>query len=500
MGKFQLLQLLFTHPSEFAAMAQYWLYHSDQKRDITNPKEFKTTGYDRETMKKCWHFLDMTSRSFAMVIKELDGDLARVIALFYLVLRGLDTVEDDMTLSDEIKQPILRTFHQKLTVEGWTFDGCGPNEKDRQLLVEFDNVVAEMGLLEKEARDVIIDITHKMETGMADFAHRAAISKSAPYLTTIVEFDLYCHYVAGLVGEGLSRLFAATGKEGPWIAEQLVLSNSMGLLLQKTNILRDYREDCDEQRYFWPQEIWGRYGFKRPEDMYVLDSQGKTDDRAMWALSEMTLNALSHCIDALDYLVLLKNQTVFNFCAIPAVMAIATLELCFMNPAVFQRNIKIRRGETVGLIMRSTDPRSAAYIFRDYARKIHKKAVPADPNYLGICAMWGKIEVWCEQHFPSFVSFNEDKKVQYAPSDPRSRTVNRYLEMRRKELNQPPTRGDQPVPWQMYAFVLGMTAFLFLVAGVFTLSGLYYFYGEEWTWKDLGRPGFGKIQDQTVLQ
>ena len=182
---------------------------------------------------------------------------------------------------------------------------------------------------------------------MADFAHRAAISKSAPYLSTIVEFDLYCHYVAGLVGEGLSGLFAATGKEASWIADQLVLSNSMGLLLQKTNILRDFREDCDEQRYFWPQEIWARYGFKRPEDMYVLNSAGKTDDRAMWVLSEMTLNALSHCIDALDYLILLKNQTVFNFCAIPASMAIATLELCFMNPAVFQRNIKIRRAEAV---------------------------------------------------------------------------------------------------------------------------------------------------------
>jgi farnesyl-diphosphate farnesyltransferase len=53
-----------------------------------------------------------------------------------------------MTLSDEIKQPILRTFHQKLSVEGWTFDGCGPGEKDRQLLVEFDCVVAEIGRLD----------------------------------------------------------------------------------------------------------------------------------------------------------------------------------------------------------------------------------------------------------------------------------------------------------------------------------------------------------------
>lgn len=182
---------------------------------------------------------------------------------------------------------------------------------------------------------------------MADFAHRAATSKTAPYLTTIAEYDLYCHYVAGLVGEGLSRLFSATEKERPWLADQLTLSNSMGLLLQKTNILRDFREDCDEQRYFWPQEIWGAYGFKRPEEMYVTGRGDGTEERALWALSHMTLNALGHCVDALDYLVLLKNQTVFNFCAIPAAMAIATLTLCFMNPNVFQRNVKIRRAEAV---------------------------------------------------------------------------------------------------------------------------------------------------------
>jgi farnesyl-diphosphate farnesyltransferase len=182
-----------------------------------------------------------------------------------------------------------------------------------------------------------------METGMADFAHRAATSTTTPYLASIEEYDLYCHYVAGLVGEGLSRLFAATEKERPWIANQLVLSNSMGLLLQKTNILRDFREDCDEKRYFWPQEIWGAYGFTRPEEMYAEGNE----ERALWALSKMTLNALSHCIDALDYLVLLKNQTVFNFCAIPATMAIATLELCFMNPAIFHRNIKIRKAAAV---------------------------------------------------------------------------------------------------------------------------------------------------------
>src|SRR4051812_17954 len=84
MGKLQVVQLLLTHPLEFVTLAHYWL-NRDQKRDITNPSEFKTSGYDRETMKKCWYFLDKTSRSFSMVIKELDGDLARVVSFAFCI-------------------------------------------------------------------------------------------------------------------------------------------------------------------------------------------------------------------------------------------------------------------------------------------------------------------------------------------------------------------------------------------------------------------------------
>ena len=179
---------------------------------------------------------------------------------------------------------------------------------------------------------------------MADYAHKAATTGSI-YLETIAEFDLYCHYVAGLVGEGLSRIFSASGKEVPSLGAQLELSNSMGLLLQKTNIIRDFREDVDQQRYFWPREIWGKkeYGFVEMKDMYATDRD--TMRRASYAQSGMILDALRHTTDALDYLRMLRNQSVFNFCAIPVAMAIATLELCFMNKEMFQRNIKIRKAE-----------------------------------------------------------------------------------------------------------------------------------------------------------
>lgn len=57
---------------------------------------------------------------------------------------------------------------------------------------------------------------------------------------TVEDYDLYCHYVAGLVGIGLSKLFAASGRESADLATSTELANHMGLFLQKTNIIRDY--------------------------------------------------------------------------------------------------------------------------------------------------------------------------------------------------------------------------------------------------------------------
>ena len=65
----------------------------------------------------------------------------------------------------------------------------------------------------------------------------------------------YCHYVAGLVGIGLSRLFVASGLEKAKVGEDCHLANNMGLFLQKTNIIRDYLEDTLQGREFWPKKV-----------------------------------------------------------------------------------------------------------------------------------------------------------------------------------------------------------------------------------------------------
>ncbi|KAF8325035.1 isoprenoid synthase domain-containing protein, partial [Amanita rubescens] len=245
-------------------------------------------------------------------------------------------------------------------------------------------------------------------------------------------YDLYCHYVAGLVGEGLSRLFSVSKKEASWLGDQLELSNSMGLLLQKTNIIRDYREDVEQKRHFWPREIWGKHGFKEMSEMCAWEGKEgpEAEDikrRATWVQSGMILDALRHATDVLDYLRVLKNQSVFNFCSIPAVMALATLALCYNNSDMFLRNIKIRKAEAAQLIMRSTNPREVGLIFRSYVRKIHAKCNPKIPTLYGFPSLAARqIEQWNEHHYPSFVLVVPDKsgsKPMLNTSDARVRIL-----------------------------------------------------------------------------
>jgi farnesyl-diphosphate farnesyltransferase len=337
--------------------------------------------------------LNTTSRSFAAVIEELHPELRDAIMIFYLVLRALDTVEDDMTIDNAIKLPVLRTFDEKLETKDWTFDGNHPDEKDRCVLVEFDVVLAEYHKLKPEYQRVIKEITKKMGNGMADYIENEDFNSNG--LLTIEDYDLYCYYVAGLVGDGLTQLIVIAQFGNEQLKENIQLFKGMGLFLQKTNIIRDYEEDQKDGRAFWPREIWGKYTDELRKFMLP-----ENQEAGLNCISELVCNALDHVIDVLQYLSLVEEQTSFNFCAIPQVMAIATLELVFQNPKVLTEHIKIRKGTTVKLILQSRTLNGCALIFRQYLRKIHHKSHPSDPNYLRLGITIGKIEQFLDSMYP----------------------------------------------------------------------------------------------------
>jgi farnesyl-diphosphate farnesyltransferase len=126
-------------------------------------------------------------------------------------------------------------------------------------------------------------------------------------------------------------------------------------------------------------------------------------------------------------------------------------------------------------------------MFRDYARKIHAKAVSADPNFLAISIACGKIEQWCEHHYPSFVSISTSSTTsgamqQFNPADARSRVVlldqKRDSEKGQRRVYQPgdaansralTSTKDGGLPWEVIMY--GTAAFAMVI--LFTFMVIY---------------------------
>lgn len=351
-----------TRPTEL-----YAIYQLLQKKK-TLEKQMKVEKLQQnESVNFCYDSLNRTSRSFAMVIQFLPEELKNAVCVFYLVLRALDTIEDE---TDPAKMPsparkieLLHGFADKLDDLSHHYTGIG--SADEATLVEnLPQVTKVLASLRPAYREVIKEIAHDMAYGMAEFVEK----DMGQGTKSVKEYDLYCHYVAGLVGEGLSKLFAASGLEDPSIANETELANSMGLFLQKVNIIRDFLEDYVDRRAFWPQEIWKRYANELGEL-----AQPENREQALQCLHDMVENALSHVPDCMNYLGKLRNPQIFIFCAVPQVMAIATLAELYNNPLVFTGVVKIRKGLSARIFNESGSMREVHDWFVHFARIIEKK-------------------------------------------------------------------------------------------------------------------------------
>lgn len=316
----------------------------------------------------CYAALNEVSRSFAVVIQQLPKELRDPVCIFYLVLRGLDSVEDDMTYPADKRLPLLRTFYQKCDEDGWKIEGVGDSDSYRVLLADFDKVIRVLKSLEQGYKEVIIDICRQMGNGMADFAERKVV--------TLEDYDNYCYYVAGLVGIGLSRLFSASGLESKELKEQTELANSMGLLLQKTNISRDYYEDLNLGRSFWPKQIWGKYTDKLEELQKNPHSK-----ESLACINELVTDALQHVSNCVLYMSMLRNKQIFRFCAIPQVMAMATLAKIYDNPNVYTEVVKIRKGLAAKMMVDTNSMNVMQKTMLKFVREIEGKLRTGDPNY-----------------------------------------------------------------------------------------------------------------------
>ena len=383
----------------------------------------------------CQQILGKVSRSFAIVIQQLPDPLRIDVLVFYLVLRALDTIEDEIDNNQDVdprtalrtKTKLLKSFskvalgsttttfatilprrgnhHRKQpslfsSSSSWSLDHVG-NGDERRLLQEFPRVQnVYRSWITPESQIIIADIAARMGAGMAETIMQqqqphgskssSQSSSSNQGIPNIAQYNTYCHYVAGLVGEGLSRLFAQSGLEDPYLAEERFLSNQMGLFLQKTNIIRDYLEDIVEGRTFWPQSIWKehvknhgtttdadddlRYFSTHHNNNLTLEENAARLNNRMACLNDMIADALELVPACLAYLSELQCPAIFRFCSIPQVMAMATLEKMYGNDDVFSGVVKIRKALSCRLMLRTNTLDTVHEIFHDMAKSIESKA------------------------------------------------------------------------------------------------------------------------------
>ena len=352
------------------------------KHKITPPvykkwwlEETTFTDSEKTAISFCYEILSNVSRSFSHVIRLVPQKLSLELLILYLRCRALDTIEDDPKAFNgniKKKKKYLKRFYTHFTA----LQNIG-EEKYRPLLENYPKIGMVNQLLEKKSQEIIDEVVKDMGEGMSKYLHYR--------IENIHEYNEYCYYVAGLVARGCNKLFAVHNFVDPDFIQKVTdksivrathtrggLEMSMALLLQKTNITRDYKEDLDEGIEWYPQDIWKKY----KSDFHEFDG----DLPSRNCVNELITDALECVEDALQYHKYIRQSEVFQFCAIPQVMAIATLNDLYDNPDVFKKTIKIDKGTTINIMYHSNNMNDMYYWFSKFVKSIKNKIRKDDPN------------------------------------------------------------------------------------------------------------------------
>lgn len=303
------------------------------------------------------YFLQGVSRTFALTIPVLPVGLREAVANGYLLCRIIDTIEDDPGLNMAQKTHFSDQFTE--VVEGkdesaefaqalapLLTDAIIPEEKE--LIRHTEGVIRITHSFNSAQREALSTCVRTMGKGMMHFQEH----QSPAGLRDMPEMEQYCYYVAGVVGEMLTRLYS---DYSPRIAknqdELMRLSVCFGQGLQMTNILKDIWDDQKRGACWLPQEVFSRYGFDLKDLKPGLKSPGFEQ-----GLEELIGIAHQRLYEALEYTLLIpRHETgIRNFCLWALGMAILTLKKVHQNTGFNDgREVKISRKDVKNTVLLS---------------------------------------------------------------------------------------------------------------------------------------------------
>lgn len=312
----------------------------------------------------CEGHLARVSRTFALNIRVLRGDVYRAMLLAYLLCRIADTIEDEPSLPPEAKVAGLHAFADLFPPEpgrpvpvteflrSLAFPGTGP---DADLLFDTPRVFREFLKLPPYARTTISERVREMSLGMASFQRER--SGGLVTLADREELERYCYYVAGTVGLMITDLFFPGGQRGllPDRTRQALVSRSVafGLGLQMTNIAKDYMGDLGRGWCYVPRSYFDDQGIDPATD------PPERNRRAYGRVLRRLLgDALSHLDEAVVYVLHIPRRFLRYrlFCLWPLFMAMETLALVSRSEERLFRGeaVKITRREVKKILVRSS--------------------------------------------------------------------------------------------------------------------------------------------------
>jgi farnesyl-diphosphate farnesyltransferase len=330
---------------------------------------------DSNTCSKPWQYasfmLQKVSRTFALNIQVLPQKrLRRPILLAYLFCRIADTVEDCPDMPASEKERLLGLFAQifatttvnqdsasRAFMEALPASWARSTDNNEFLSAHCHWVVRLYAEFPAKVQKPISECVFEMCGGMARFALRQE-SRQGQWLTieNEADLDLYCYFVAGVVGNMLCDLFYV---QSPWInatrhANMRKLAVSFGLALQITNIVKDVGEDSERKVCFLPLDWLNSEGFVHPEALFAPGSPSNSRNRV---ITRMVQKAWSHLSDSMAFTLLIPitEPRIRLFCLWPMLMSAETLVEIGDGHPVFMpgHKIKITR-EAVKRILRQT--------------------------------------------------------------------------------------------------------------------------------------------------
>ncbi len=272
--------------------------------------------------------LEGVSRTFALTIPQLPESLCPVVANGYLLCRIIDTIEDEPALHPEEKSHFCDAFRkvtagelpaQHFSSALYPHLSSATLPAEHELIKHTPAVIETLFSFNNNQREALVHCIKAMSKGMAGFQQRASTSG----LVNLESLNHYCYYVAGIVGEMLTRLFC---DYSPAIAEHRnrldALSVSFGQGLQMTNILKDVWEDLERGSCWLPQDIFNDAGF----DLDDL-SPGVYSEAFDNGLTRLIGISSQHLANAMHYTLLIPKQEtgIRNFCLWAIGMAVLTL-------------------------------------------------------------------------------------------------------------------------------------------------------------------------------